>query len=144
VDDRGLGLQRDGDLLVLDGVLAAAKLKALSGTATDADGDLARVEVAIYQATGGAKAAGGKPKSSPACRNVNAAGKVVKGKLDSRRRCVPTLFLRAGGTTKWTFRLPKSLPKGTWVVVARATDRAGLRETTFDAKNRNRAVVRVT
>ena len=68
----------------------------------------------------------------------------MKGKADARKRCVPALFLRASGTTKWTFRLPKSLPKGTWVVVARATDRAGLREVTFDAKDKNRVVVRVT
>jgi CSLREA domain-containing protein len=113
----------------------ATRLKTLTGTASDADGDLSRVEVAIFQKVGS--------RRRPACRNINSKGNAVRGKVDSKRRCRPTTFLRASGTEKWSFKLRKTLPKGTWTIATRATDRAGLRETTFSKSDRNQVGVKL-
>src|SRR5215204_474004 len=37
----------------------------------------------------------------------------------------PTKWMAAKGTTKWTFKLPKKLARGTYIIRTRATDFAG-------------------
>jgi hypothetical protein len=106
----------------------ARKLKRIHGTAADADDGVARVDVAVTRATGGAHAAAAK------CLRLTSRGKLKKSKPIGKR-CAP-LFLRASGTTTWTFRLKKRLPKGRYVVYSRATDVAGNREGRFTSANR--------
>jgi hypothetical protein len=61
----------------------------------------------------------------------------------SNRRCSPRTWLRASGSTRWRFRLPRRLPRGVWTIYARATDAEGLRERSFTARDRNRPAVRI-
>ena len=56
--------------------------------------------------------------------------------------CEPTTFLAAKGTTKWSYRLKRSLAKGRYVLYSRATDDGGQAETTFGAANRRQFTVR--
>lgn len=114
-----------------------ASLRSIRGAADDPDGDLARVEVAIVGARGGARLA------RRACLSVGAGGRVSTTLPDRRGRCRPRRFVRASGTARWTLTLARALPRGTWVVFSRAVDRAGHRETTFSARDGNRAVLRI-
>ena len=113
----------------------ASSLKRITGTASDDDGDLLGVQVAIFRKAGS--------RSKPICQNINSKGNVARGKVDSKKRCRPSVFLAATGTSGWTFRLRKALPPGTWTIASRASDGAGLRETTFSGSDRNQANVKL-
>jgi hypothetical protein len=108
----------------------AKKLKSIHGTASDADGDLARVQIAVTATAGGARAAVAKPL----CLRLTTSGRLKSSKA-VHNRCAPK-FLRASGTKKWTFRLKKRLPKGRYTVYSRAIDAAGHVQNGFNSANR--------
>ena len=86
------------------------KVKAFSGVASD-DKGVAKVEVGILQL-------GKKGK----CKELNKKGKLVAHKGQCTQ---PNGFVAAKGTTKWSLKLKKALPKGKYVLFAKATDAAG-------------------
>ena len=87
---------------------------------------LAKVEVAIRTATG--------------CRRVTSA----KGRLKaSRAKGCPPLWIKARGTARWRLELARNLPRGRYLVSARATNRAGIAGTAFSFKDRSRVRLRV-
>ena len=129
----------DSNLDPLARTIAAGRLKILSGSASDPDGDLARVDVALVSAVGGARAAA----SRPTCLHYGRAGRITRRRAGSSRRCSPRTWLRASGSTRWRFRLPRRLPPGVWTIYVRASDANGLRERSFTARDRNRAAVRI-
>lgn len=87
----------------------ASKIKSFTGTAKDADGKVARVEVGLVK-----RGSGGK------CTQL-----VARGRFTSTGKCTPTKFLKAKGTTSWRYKLPKRLAKGKYVLFARAVDDKG-------------------
>jgi hypothetical protein len=52
-----------------------------------------------------------------------------KGKLTRRRSCRKAIFLRARGTTRWTFGIKVHVPPGNYRAVVRAVDASGNKET---------------
>lgn len=87
----------------------AKRSHVLRGTARDVGCGLDRVEVSF-------------------ARKVGKKCKYQSGtKLSSRSAtCArPTEWMAAKGTTKWTFKLPKKLARGTYILRTRATDFAG-------------------
>jgi len=90
----------------------------LKGTATD-DVGVARVELAIV-------------KTGKSCSQMT-----KKGTFTKLAKCAaPTSFLVAKGTKSWSFRLPKKLAKGSYVVFARAIDSKGQQQAGYGAANR--------
>jgi hypothetical protein len=106
--------------------IPAGRVKRLHGTAADAGGVRA-VEIALV-------------RRGATCKQLTRAGTL---KRPRRGTCAPTRFLAANGTSSWTFRLSKRLPKGRYVLVSRATDAAGNRERTFTAARGNRVTFTV-
>jgi hypothetical protein len=79
-----------------------------TGTARD-DHGVAMVEIALQRRKGSS------------CSQLTSSGR-----FSARGRCgAPTRWLRATGTTSWSFELTKRLPKGSYAVFARATDTGG-------------------
>lgn len=118
------------------GARAASKLNGFSGTASDPENSLAGVDIAVVGASGGAKATSAKRVKR--CINLQPSGKLKRKKAGKRGRCGPVKFLRAKGTTKWTFKLKRKLRPGSYVLYARAVDKAGGKETKFSRADRNR------
>ena len=86
----------------------ASKFKTFKGTARD-DVSVARVDIAIVKVKGGK------------CTQMTSPGKFAP-----LEKCTaPTKFLKAKGTTTWSYKLKKELKKGSYVLYARATDGAG-------------------
>jgi uncharacterized delta-60 repeat protein len=109
----------------------AAKLKKFSGTAADGDGDgLQKVQIAVIKKVG---------KRCFAMKNAKGKFKRVKAK---GKQC-PQRWLAAKGKAKWSFKLKRELAPGRYIVYARAVDGAGLAETRFSRKLRNRYAFRV-
>jgi DNA-binding beta-propeller fold protein YncE len=89
----------------------------LRGQATDScdqywEGDVTRVLVSVGRLQGGKR-----------CRFVGG-----DGRLGRVRSCFSPVFHRATGTTRWSLRLKRSLPPGTYQAQARAFDGVGQRE----------------
>jgi len=76
-------------------------LRRLRGTAVLARGE--RVELAVTRRAGGR-----------GCRTLGAGGR-----LRAARRCARPRFLRTAGGERWTLALPRGLPAGRYLVVAR-------------------------
>jgi hypothetical protein len=89
--------------------LTASSPRALRGIATR-DGNVAAVEVAITRKRGGR------------CQTLTQTGRWVA----TGNRCKPR-FLRAAGTTSWSLRLKRALPRGTYAVHVRVLDGTGKR-----------------
>jgi hypothetical protein len=83
------------------------KLKVINGTAAD-NKKVARVEVAVVRLQGAS------------CLALTA-----KGAFRAARSCTPTTFLKAQGKKAWRYKLKTPLPKGRYVIYARAVDSAG-------------------
>jgi hypothetical protein len=105
-----------------------------AGTASD-DAGVERVAIALLRVRGSARAA------RPTCWALTARGTLERVQ-PRRRRCQPRGFLAAKGTNRWSFTLERRLPKGRYVLYSRATDYAGLSETTF-TPGRNRVRFRL-
>jgi hypothetical protein len=56
-------------------------------------------------------------------------------------RCNEGVWLRARGVDPWRFTLPSGLPAGRYAVYVRAVNRAGVTDTTFSRRERNRVLV---
>ena len=117
--------------------IAAARLRRFKGTASD-DRGVRTVHIALIRLVGGAKPAALRKR----CHSLSSRGTLVTSRI-RRGRCVIRGFLRARGTTSWSFRLKRRLPRGTYTLYSRATDSAGQRETVFSARRRNRVTFKV-
>jgi hypothetical protein len=113
----------------------ASRTRVIRGTASDADRDLASVSIAIVRVSGGTHAA--RARTRPVCMALAANGRLRRIRL-VRGRCRPAIFLRARGAARWSFRLRRLLPTGSYVVYSRARDRDGLVEKQFSRRLGNR------
>ena len=118
--------------------IRASRLKRFRGRASD-DAGLARVELAVLRLGRGASASAVRKR----CGRLRATGRLRRVRPRAGR-CRPAFVLRATGTTRWTYRLKRRLPKGRYVVYARAVDAAGVAERSFTAADGNRRTFRVT
>ncbi len=91
-------------------------LKGFHGTASDSDGTVGKVQLALVRRSG-------KARISTAIK--------------------PTHWRTAKGTSKWSFRLNHPLAPGRYVVFSRAIDSQGLAETKFSRRDHNRYAFRV-
>ena len=96
--------------------------RTLRGTASDPDGKVAYVDVSVVRVSG------------KRCTALTARGRFDK----VAQKCAPGPFLRARGGARWTLRLRRALPAGTYVIYARATDDKGRREGGYGPANRLR------
>jgi hypothetical protein len=101
---------------------------------------VAKVEVAVIQERATGKAA---RNVRGTCRWLRTPRARFVRLRATRGRCATPVWLRATGTTRWTFRLPQGLPPGRYVVMSRATNRAGLSEDRFSAADKNRSTFTV-
>lgn len=97
----------------------AKKLKAFRGSAADADGTVAKVEIGLVQVN----------RSS--CRQLGA-----RGRFSRAPKCEPTRFLAAKGTSAWSFKLAKKLKKGRYILFVRAVDDKGTAQAGFTKANK--------
>ena len=112
----------------------STSLEVASAHAAAAGPRVGRVEIALLRKQGKARAV-----ATPRClwmRNGKAEFKRVKA--GEKNRCDAPVWLRARGTARWRFRGSKALPKGRYVVYARAIDRAGHTASTFTKRRKNR------
>jgi uncharacterized delta-60 repeat protein len=93
--------------------LSASKAKRFAGTAGGTG--LSRVELAIQ------KVDSKLLKKSKKCRYVKSKSAALKTYKAVSRKCVPGIWLRASGTTKWSLKLSKKLAPGKYVLSARST-----------------------
>ena len=100
----------------------SGKIKGFSGTASDADGSVSKVEVGVIT----------KPKGGK-CKELAASGKLVASKGNCKS---PATFLAAKGTSAWTFKLKKKLAKGNYILFVRATDDKGATQAGFTPANK--------
>lgn len=82
-------------------------LKSFSGTATDADGTVSKVQIAVVS------------KKGSKCKVMRSNGSFKSGS------CKPSTWLTAKGTDKWSYKLRKRLAKGKYLLYVRATDDKG-------------------
>ncbi len=102
-----------------DAKLGKLTKKAFRGTASD-DKGVKTVQVAVER------------KKGKKCTQMTRKGKFVKSK-----KCgAPTQWLTAKGTAKWSYKLKKKLKKGSYTVLARATDSAGQAQAGFTPANK--------
>jgi hypothetical protein len=88
----------------------AKKTHKVSGTASDrgcTGSKVAHVSVSVAR------------KSGSRCQFVSGA------RLSRATSCKSPRWLNAAGSSKWSLRLPKSMPRGTYQVLTRAVDSAG-------------------
>jgi hypothetical protein len=86
----------------------ASHKRLLRGTARDVGCGLDRVAISVTR------------KHGKRCRNLTA-----KKRLGKRTRCAHHRWLPVRGGAHWSFRFPKRLPKGMYVVRTRAVDFSG-------------------
>lgn len=112
--------------------LTRKKLTKISGTAGPA-GSIATVEIAVRRIDSKSL----KKKRCVWLRNNKA--KFKKNKSTSKKKCTTQVWLRAKGTSKWSFSLGKKryLPKGSYEIFSRVTLTDGTRQTTFTTKAGN-------
>jgi hypothetical protein len=102
-------------------------------------------------ATGGSK---GASKAKLRLRSVQVAvhrqsGKQCRwltgtsGRMSALRSCSRPVWLRARGTSTWSYALRRALPSGSYVLRSRAVIRAGFPEASWSSGDRNRRSFRV-
>ena len=91
---------------------------------------LRRVEVAILRRTATGK-----------CRWLRSRNGGFRRIERDDGRCNEGVWLRARGKEDWRLTLPRGLPAGRYDVFTRAVNGAGVSDTTFSARERNRATV---
>jgi len=128
--------------------LPVGKLKGFSGTAGDPDGNgVQKVQIALVgKVRGGAKAkaSGRGAVRCFALKNAKVGFRSGFQQVRRKGRQCPQRWLTVKGTSKWSFKFKGTLPRGRYVVYARATDGAGLAETAFSRRLGNRYAFRVT
>ncbi len=100
------------------------KVTVLRGTAKD-DGKVAKVRAGIVR-----------------LRGKSCHGLTAKGTFRKLAKCTAPILLTAKGTTRWSLKLRKALPKGRYVAYALATDDKGLAEGGYGKRNRVAFTVR--
>jgi hypothetical protein len=86
----------------------ATRKRVLRGVARDVGCGVDRVTISVAR------------KQGKHCRNLTA-----KGRLGRAKSCSHHSWLAVKGSTKWSFRFPRRLSKGTYLVRTRALDFAG-------------------
>jgi hypothetical protein len=104
---------------------AKKRIRSLHGTASDSDGSVAYVDVALVRI--GAKT----------CK-----GLTVNGNFKTVKKCAAPRFLRAKGGKTWSLKLKHALTPGKYAVFARATDDQGRPEGGFGPANRRTFTVK--
>lgn len=105
-------------------------------------GRLARVEVAVARIDGRANVA--QRRRIGSCSWLRSVRRLrFRGERAVRGRCSNPVWLRARGTRVWSIRFARGLPRGRYVVLSRAVNRAGVAEVAFSARDRNRVRFRV-
>jgi hypothetical protein len=110
-----------------DGVRYRRGVRILRGRATDEASGIAAVELALRHHLPGKK-----------CRWWSARSERFVG-----GGCRKPRYFSVGNGERWSYLLPKALPRGRYLVEVRARDRAGNREQRFD-RGRNRIGFSVT
>lgn len=116
--------------------ISSRRLQRFHGKASDSDG-IARVDIGLLRLVGGARV------SSAKCLALRRGGR-FKSVKRRHGKCSRPTFVRAKGTTRWSFKLSTGLPRGTYVLFSRAVDRTGKKETSFSARRGNERGFRVT
>jgi len=93
------------------------RITTIRGTASD-DGKVAKVRAGIVRIKG-----------------KRCDGLTAKGTFKRLKKCTAPILLTARGTTKWSLRLRKPLPKGSYRAYALATDDKGLSEGGYGKRN---------
>jgi hypothetical protein len=107
----------------------ARRLASLRGTAS---GPVSRVEVAVVQVLRRPRGAPVATRTRAACSSLGLTGRLSrKLRRATRTGCAARLFLKAGGTKRWTLRLRRRLPPGSYVVWARAKSASGAKSPVF-------------
>jgi uncharacterized delta-60 repeat protein len=117
--------------------LKRSKFKKVTGTAGPA-GSVKRVDIAIRRIDKAAL----KNKRCVWLRNNKAKFKKVKS--TKKKKCASPVWLRAKGTTSWTYKLKKSLPKGSYEISARTTLTDGTKQTRFTKAGGNFRKLKLT
>ncbi len=86
----------------------ASRHNVLRGTASDVGCGLNRVGISVLR------------KKGKKCRHLTA-----RGRLTSATSCAHRRWLNVKGTSSWSFRLPKRLANGRYIVRTRAVDFSG-------------------
>ena len=96
--------------------ISAKKLTRFSGTATVTNGTLAKVEVALQRVDSKLL------KKKKRCSWLSSSKVKFKSIKAVKSKCVTPKWLKASGTTKWSYKLAKKkrLPKGSYVLHVRA------------------------
>lgn len=112
--------------------LTRKKFTKISGTAGPA-GLISKVEIAVRRVDSKSL----KKKRCVWLRNNKAAFK--KNKSTSKKKCTTQVWLKAKGTSKWSYSLSKKnyLPKGSYEIFSRVTLTDGTKQTTFSTKAGN-------
>jgi 6-phosphogluconolactonase (cycloisomerase 2 family) len=117
----------------------ASKIRSFRGTASDAGSGVVRVELALIRLNGKARPAATRTAS---CNVLTARGGLAR-QAAKRGVCAARRFIPANGTGRWTLKLRKPLPRGRYVLYARAIDRAGNVERLFTTRLGNRRAFRL-
>ena len=109
-----------------------------------------RVEIAIVRLEGRARAVqrGRRPRTR--CSWLASPRARFRQTRPTRNRCTRPVWLRAQlsrpdrrGRVRWSYRLRRGLPDGSYVLYARATTNSGAQQTQFSARLGNRRAFRV-
>jgi uncharacterized repeat protein (TIGR01451 family) len=119
----------------LHGTVRAASLKRFHGTAKAGSAPVRSVAISLERIANGAIVASGR--RTPECWALDSHGRLDQVKPKGHK-CPALRFIRAHGTTEWSFTLRRRLPAGSYVVTSRATDQSGQSETAFTGRSGNR------
>ena len=96
--------------------IAAKKLKKFAGTAATTSGSVTKVEIALQRTDKKLL------KKSKRCLWLSSnRAKFKKVKASKSEKCSKPKWLKASGTVKWSYKLKKKLPKGSYVLQVRVT-----------------------
>jgi uncharacterized delta-60 repeat protein len=116
--------------------LKVKKFSKVAGTAGPV-GSVTKVEIAIRRFDSKQL----KKKRCVWIRNSRGSTKKVK---DSKKKCSKQVWIRASGTTSWSFKLKKKLSVGSYRIYSRATLSSGATETAFTRNAGNFRTLRLT
>lgn len=94
--------------------IAAKKLKRFSGSATTTSGTIAKVEIALQRVDSKLL------KKKRQCSWLSSSKVKFKKIKAVSKKCSTPKWLKASGTSKWSYKISKKLPKGKYVLQVRA------------------------
>jgi hypothetical protein len=107
------------------GTTRRAPVTELRGRASDDKSGVKTVEIALRR------------KGGKTCAWLSGKRATFTSRPMAAGRCAEPVWLKASGTTRWTYELSRKLPKGTYVLISRATDGEGKAEASFSVNDRN-------